>query len=366
MSHRVQIISNAGEELRLSDFGINMTKSLEEIIILKNKKNSEDEDNEYLKNNSENSMESLEETIKEDKLEPLINEIHNTLASTHNLTLAKSKELLTRRRSGIMPASNRSDNDEGKQNTNKKPEGLRGNPDEVYGLTKKQIEAFKEVFSLFDINGGGTIDASELDQALRSVDIFLNENEIEDILTIIDEDGNGEIDFDEFLNLMTSTEKYLATFGDMRRHSYQSILFNALTKFLKKSALASLSEIERYYHNKARKAPHVVAHYAAGARVIGLTEKQMAAHLASLPFKCKKTDSPYSQPVCKLPEDNTNRFKKKKGKGKIRLKVKFNKTKKSKLSSRSRNRKHHTKMLLQRDALAAYRYYNINISSNLD
>ena len=73
------------------------------------------------------------------------------------------------------------------------------------------LTAFHEVFNLFDINGGGTIDANELDSALKSVDIQLTRREIEDVLHVIDEDGNGEIDFEEFLTLMTSTEKYLAT-----------------------------------------------------------------------------------------------------------------------------------------------------------
>lgn len=71
--------------------------------------------------------------------------------------------------------------------------------------------AFREVFNLFDINGGGTIDANELNSALQSVDIQLTRQEIVDVLHVIDEDGNGEIDFEEFLSLMTSTEKYLAT-----------------------------------------------------------------------------------------------------------------------------------------------------------
>lgn len=49
--------------------------------------------------------------------------------------------------------------------------------------------AFREVFNLFDINGGGTIDADELDVALRTVDINLNPQEIHDVLHVIDEDG---------------------------------------------------------------------------------------------------------------------------------------------------------------------------------
>ena len=49
--------------------------------------------------------------------------------------------------------------------------------------------AFREVFDLFDSNGSGTIDAQELDEALRSADIHLTKEEIADVLTSMDKDG---------------------------------------------------------------------------------------------------------------------------------------------------------------------------------
>jgi hypothetical protein len=67
---------------------------------------------------------------------------------------------------------------------------------------------------------------------------------------------------------------------------------------MKKSALPSLQEIERYYANKVRKAPHVIGHYTAGARLIGLTEKQMLKHFAALSAtNAENEDSPYAQPL---------------------------------------------------------------------
>ena len=53
--------------------------------------------------------------------------------------------------------------------------------------------AFREVFDLFDVNGGGTIDAHELHSALKSVDIHLSSEEIEDVLCVMDEDGNSVV-----------------------------------------------------------------------------------------------------------------------------------------------------------------------------
>ena len=104
----------------------------------------------------------------------------------------------------------------------------------------------------------------------------------------------------------------------------ESILFSALAKFMRKSALSSLSEIERYYNNKVRKSPHVVGHYAAGARLIGLTEKQMAKHLATLNSVTdgENNDSPYAQPLCMFHSSIPSKILgKRKGNGKIRLKI---------------------------------------------
>ena len=49
--------------------------------------------------------------------------------------------------------------------------------------------AFREVFDLFDSNGGGTIDAEELDLALQSVDVKLSQDEISEVLSAMDKDG---------------------------------------------------------------------------------------------------------------------------------------------------------------------------------
>lgn len=53
--------------------------------------------------------------------------------------------------------------------------------------------AFKEVFDLFDVNGGGAIDADDLDAAMRSVDIALTQEEITEVLRVIDSDGKDAL-----------------------------------------------------------------------------------------------------------------------------------------------------------------------------
>lgn len=48
------------------------------------------------------------------------------------------------------------------------------------------------MFDLFDSNGGGTIDAEELDLALRSVEIYLSQEDLLEVLSAMDKDGNKE------------------------------------------------------------------------------------------------------------------------------------------------------------------------------
>lgn len=80
-------------------------------------------------------------------------------------------------------------------------------------------------------------------------------------------------------------------------------------------------DISRYYNAKVRKSPHVVGHYAAGARLIGLTEKQMAQHLATLNQSGdENSDSPYAQPVCLFNSPPASSEKDSR-KGKIRLRI---------------------------------------------
>jgi len=89
------------------------------------------------------------------------------------------------------------------------------------------------------------------------------------------------------------------------------LLFDALTEFMKKSALKDAHEIVGYYEKKykkvvksynSNKGAHVVGHYADGARLIGLTEKQLVRQLKKL-TKCQNfknkgdKNSPYAQPL---------------------------------------------------------------------
>lgn len=69
-------------------------------------------------------------------------------------------------------------------------------------LTPEQIEEYREAFNLFDRDSNGSISASELATVMKSLGLSPSETEIADLVNEIDQDGNHEIDFQEFLTLM--------------------------------------------------------------------------------------------------------------------------------------------------------------------
>ena len=72
----------------------------------------------------------------------------------------------------------------------------------VDGLTEMQKAEFHEAFSLFDKDGGGDITVAELSDVMKSVGQNPTQIELDEIIKMVDEDGSGTIDFDEFLILM--------------------------------------------------------------------------------------------------------------------------------------------------------------------
>mmetsp|Transcript_47156 Transcript_47156/g.52542 ORF Transcript_47156/g.52542 Transcript_47156/m.52542 type:complete len:150 (-) Transcript_47156:1616-2065(-) len=73
--------------------------------------------------------------------------------------------------------------------------------------TEEQIAEFKEAFSIFDRDGDGTIDNDELGTVMRSLGNQPTEEEVENMIREADTDGNGTIDFVEFIEMMPGQER---------------------------------------------------------------------------------------------------------------------------------------------------------------
>ncbi|KQJ89557.1 calmodulin-beta isoform X2 [Brachypodium distachyon] len=81
-------------------------------------------------------------------------------------------------------------------------------------LSQEQLDEFRAAFSLFDRDGDGTITLEELGTVMRSLGQRPTEAELRDMIAEVDADGNGAVDFAEFLALVD--RKLLDAEDDLR------------------------------------------------------------------------------------------------------------------------------------------------------
>ena len=79
------------------------------------------------------------------------------------------------------------------------------------GLSEEEVNEIKHSFDLFDTDGGGSIDFKgnllsyiELKAAMVSLGFDSKNAVIFQMISDLDEDGSGVLEFDEWLHLMTS------------------------------------------------------------------------------------------------------------------------------------------------------------------
>jgi plastin-1 len=76
------------------------------------------------------------------------------------------------------------------------------------------MKEFKHEFSTFDINGDGTIDPQELLQILQNLGESATEASVNALIAEVDQDGNGVVDFPEFLAVISAIRT--GNSGDVR------------------------------------------------------------------------------------------------------------------------------------------------------
>ncbi|GMF11246.1 unnamed protein product [Phytophthora lilii] len=104
-------------------------------------------------------------------------------------------------------ASNSDDNDKEavKTENDESGEGAEeeGEEEENYlGYSAQDLALAREQFAHYDTDASGSINATELHKLFTNLGEQLTLNNVRDLIKAVDTDGNGEVDFDEFLHLL--------------------------------------------------------------------------------------------------------------------------------------------------------------------
>ena len=75
------------------------------------------------------------------------------------------------------------------------------------GITERDVELFKEVFDLFDVNGIGCLTPIDIRSALEMFGYHPKKQIVYEIISNIDSDESGGIGFNEFLKIMTDQKR---------------------------------------------------------------------------------------------------------------------------------------------------------------
>ncbi len=73
----------------------------------------------------------------------------------------------------------------------------------IHLLSNFRIRELKAIFNEFDADGSGFIDMEEAKEAMSST-LSLTEEEVENLIRGFDENGDGQLDYEEFVKLWNS------------------------------------------------------------------------------------------------------------------------------------------------------------------
>ncbi|XP_039372971.1 EF-hand calcium-binding domain-containing protein 3 isoform X2 [Mauremys reevesii] len=204
-------------------------------------------------------------------------------------------------------------------------------------LTKDQLEAFHQAYSFFSKDADGNIDLQGLETTAEKLGISLTEQEAYDELSYADMDGDGKVNFSDFLTIVSDNKRFIQAVAPEKGclEDFDSIdatgilLFEVLSKLVEMSALPrkAMLEIVSYYRQKFlastgrrawinaggsmehRKGLHALrkspapqrgritpmSAFAGAARISVMNDKELEAFVETLRASSVPSDSPYAQ-----------------------------------------------------------------------
>ncbi|XP_013362836.1 PREDICTED: spermatogenesis-associated protein 21 isoform X4 [Chinchilla lanigera] len=186
-------------------------------------------------------------------------------------------------------------------------------------LTLKQEEAFRSYFEIF--NGPGEVDTQSLKNILVLVGFSLTPAQVEAALLSADVNGDGHVDFKDFLAVMTDTRRFFCSMEqnamtNVAAPNPHTLLFEILSLLVEMLALpeAVLEEITSYYQKKlkegtckAREMPSAIGQLRSQKQVtynhqqadrLEAPERRVLSILSRLKQNASDLQSPYAQVPC--------------------------------------------------------------------
>mmetsp|Transcript_23882 Transcript_23882/g.68597 ORF Transcript_23882/g.68597 Transcript_23882/m.68597 type:complete len:155 (+) Transcript_23882:122-586(+) len=88
-------------------------------------------------------------------------------------------------------------------------------------LSKQQIQEAREAFKMFDKDGDGCITAAELGTVMRSLGQFPTDEELRQMIDESDQNHDGVIDFQEYLDMVRRQEILQASEPDIGLEAFK-------------------------------------------------------------------------------------------------------------------------------------------------
>jgi calmodulin len=78
--------------------------------------------------------------------------------------------------------------------------------EEVLAVPEDKLKEYKEAFDMFDVDKSGHITANELFKVMKNMGNDLSLKDIKQMIAELDNDGSGEIGFNEFITFIQRTQ----------------------------------------------------------------------------------------------------------------------------------------------------------------